>query len=97
MKREIIALAFGAKCEGFGRRSSGGFSPGLLGVAASSLSSLSRCARANAPMPKALLARNSRRDVERLDGIEELITAEELLAEAGERGQFVVGLIAARS
>src|SRR5947209_1535414 len=91
MNNEIIAVAFGAWWGGRGRRSSGRFSPGLAGTSASRPSWRSRCARAKAPTPKAERARKSRRPGRSGSvDIEELVGAEELLAEVGQRGQLGV-------
>ena len=76
MNSEIMAVAFGAKWGAAGLRSSGRFSPGFLAISASSSVLASRSARANAPMPKAVSARKSRRlwkggsvDIEELVGM----------------------------
>src|SRR4051794_37831629 len=93
MNREIIAVAFGAKCGGLAASESGRFSPGFGGPpAASSPSARSRSASANAPTPEAERARNARRVTGSgsID-IQELAGGEELLAQVGEGGQFGVG------
>src|SRR6185437_7206030 len=88
MNSEIIALAFGAKCGGRGRRLGGGFSPGLLGPsAASNPSRSSRCASANRPTPAAVFDKMPRRVGGQLIDIKELVRGQQLLAEVRERGQ----------
>src|SRR3954468_19687901 len=91
MNSEIIAVAMGAWWVGRRRRSSGRFSPGFWGTSASRPSWRSRWANAKAPTPKAERARKSRRAVKSgsID-IEELVGAEELLAEVRQRGQLGV-------
>src|SRR5437763_9218490 len=92
MNSEIIAFALGAKWGARGLRSSGRFSPGLPGASARSRSSRSRWASANAPIPNADRARNSRRERGGSVHIQELVGIQELLTKARQRGQLGVGL-----
>src|SRR5262245_50109809 len=91
MNIEIIAFARGAACDGFGERSYFGRSKSGLSWA-SRPSSRSSVASATAPSPIAFVARKWRREGQPQSSvdIQELIRADQRLAEAGQTGVLLV-------